>query len=522
MSQTNHSYMPMAIDGLTGTVRYTCPPGAEPLVDLRSLFEALRMKWLTWEARMLVICSQRGWQPHIAKDFQGRKTQLLAASSVAHLLSALAVSPLACRHATKSKLTACAHMWDRNWERLAIGTARGRVMGPLTHGEAQGHTCVLKSVAEASNGITPTTEFEVLKLTADGRTPTQIAKELGLNRSTVSLLARGKYKFAKKLASGISNTPEAVSSTPTVTEEKEDPMLLQNQALNPEARQHFKLPRNPFVDDVQSPDDVFQTPSVRYVRAALLDCAQHHGFVAVVGESGAGKSTLAEDLEERIKADKREVLVVRPYVLAMEANDQKGKTLKSGAIAEAIAFALDPHISLRSSPQARFQQVHDLLKASRRAGRRHLLLIEEAHCLPLATLKHLKRFLELKDGMQRLIGVALIGQPELRERLGSQNAEVREVAQRCEIVALDPLDGELEAYLQHKFARFDLKLSDVFAPDAFDAMRARLIHTPRGGRPADARSLCYPLVVNNLVCRAMNAAAAAHWPQVDAQVVKGC
>jgi type II secretory pathway predicted ATPase ExeA len=327
---------------------------------------------------------------------------------------------------------------------------------------------------------------------------------------------------AKKLAPEVSHTPEAVPSTPTATEEKEDPMLLQNQALSAEARQHFKLPRNPFVDDVQSPDDVFQSPSVRYVRAALLDCAQHHGFVAVVGESGAGKSTLAEDLEERIKMDKRNVLVVRPYVLAMEANDTKGKTLKSGAIAEAIAYALDPHVSLRSSPQARFAQVHNLLKASRAGGRRHLLLIEEAHCLPLATLKHLKRFLELKDGMQRLIGVALIGQPELRERLGSQNAEVREVAQRCELVALDPLDAELEAYLQHKFARFELKLSDVFAADAFDAMRARLIHLPRGGRPADARSLCYPLVVNNLVCRAMNAAAAAHWPQVDAQVVKGC
>ncbi len=331
-----------------------------------------------------------------------------------------------------------------------------------------------------------------------------------------------RFNQSQKLAPEVSHTPEAVPSTPTATEEKEDPMLLQNQALSAEARQHFKLPRNPFVDDVQSPDDVFQSPSVRYVRAALLDCAQHHGFVAVVGESGAGKSTLAEDLEERIKMDKRNVLVVRPYVLAMEANDTKGKTLKSGAIAEAIAYALDPHVSLRSSPQARFAQVHNLLKASRAGGRRHLLLIEEAHCLPLATLKHLKRFLELKDGMQRLIGVALIGQPELRERLGSQNAEVREVAQRCELVALDPLDAELEAYLQHKFARFELKLSDVFAADAFDAMRARLIHLPRGGRPADARSLCYPLVVNNLVCRAMNAAAAAHWPQVDAQVVKGC
>ncbi len=310
--------------------------------------------------------------------------------------------------------------------------------------------------------------------------------------------------------------------TETETETKDEPMLLQNQALTQEARQHFGLPRSPFVDDVQSPDDVFQTPSVRYVRAALMDCANNHGFLAVVGESGAGKTTLSEDLEERIKAGNRDILVIRPYVLAMESNDQKGKTLKSSHIAEAIAYALDPQLKVKSSPQARFQQVHDLLKASCRAGRRHLLVIEEAHCLPLATLKHLKRFLELKDGMKRLIGVGLIGQPELRDRLGSQNAEVREVMQRCEVVELQPLDNDLEAYLTHKFARFELKLADVFTPDAFDAIRARLIYTPRGGKPSDARSLCYPLVVNNLVCRAMNAASKAGWPQVDAQVVAGC
>lgn len=314
--------------------------------------------------------------------------------------------------------------------------------------------------------------------------------------------------------------PEAQDLNPETPEE--ETMLLENQALSPEARKHFNLPRNPFQDDVQSPDDVFQSPSVRYVRASLMDCANHHGFVAITGESGAGKPTLAEDLEERIKADARDVLIIRPYVLAMEQNDAKGKTLKSSHIAEAIASALDPQLKVKSSPEARFRQVHELLKASRRAGRRHLLVIEEAHCLPTATLKHLKRFLELKDGMQRLIGVALIGQPELRDRLGSQNAEVREVMQRCEVVELEPLDGELEAYLRHKFARFDLKFEDVFAPDAADAIRARLIHIPRGGKASDARSLCYPLVVNNLVCRAMNAAARAGWPQVDAQVIGGC
>lgn len=299
-------------------------------------------------------------------------------------------------------------------------------------------------------------------------------------------------------------------------------MLLQNESLTPEARAHFGLPRNPFLDDVQTPADVFQTASVRYVRAALSDCAHHHGFVALVGESGAGKTTLADDLEERLKAEGARVVLIRPYVLAMEASDAKGKTLKAGHIAEAIIATLAPDASVKSSPEARFRQLHELLRASSRAGRRHLLLIEEAHCLPAPTLKHLKRFLELKDGMRRLIGVALIGQGELASRLSAQNAEVREVAQRCEIVELAPLDGELEGYLRHKFARFDLKAEDVFALDAFDAMRARLVHIPRGGKPQDARSLCYPLVVNNLVCRAMNAATRAGWPQVDAQVIAGC
>lgn len=299
-------------------------------------------------------------------------------------------------------------------------------------------------------------------------------------------------------------------------------MLLDKVNLNQEARAHFGLPRNPFVDDVQTPADVFQSPSVKYARIALNDCAQHHGFMALVGESGAGKSTLAEDLEERIRHKSGEIVIIRPYVLAMEENDIKGKTLKSGAIAEAVIYALDPHAKPRISGQARFRQVHELLRSSAQSGRRHLLLIEEAHNLPVATLKHLKRWLEIKDGMRRLLGIALIGQPELRRRLSAQNAEVREVAQRCEMVELEPLNNDLEDYLRHKFARFDLKYEQVFAPDAADAIRARLIHLPRGGKAHDAISICYPLVVNNLVCRAMNAAADVGSPVVDANVIAGC
>jgi type II secretory pathway predicted ATPase ExeA len=299
-------------------------------------------------------------------------------------------------------------------------------------------------------------------------------------------------------------------------------MLLRNETLTQKARAHFNLARNPFSDDVHTRLDVFQSPNIRYVRAALFDAAMNHGFVAIVGESGAGKSTLAEELEQRILDERRPLIVIRPYVLAMEDNDIKGKTLKSGQIADAIIRTLDPSGTPRSAPEARFLQAHDLLKHSRAAGYSHVLLIEEAHCLPVATLKHLKRFLELKQGLSRLMGIALIGQPELKARLAEQKAEVREVVQRCEIIELAPLDNDLEGYLKHKFQRAGAKIDDILSPDACDALRARLIRVPRGGKAAEAVSLCYPLVVGNLLTRAMNAAAQAGWAKVDAQVVAGC
>lgn len=379
-----------------------------------------------------------------------------------------------------------------------------------------------------------------------------LARQSGLSQTTVSRVARGlwpargaaevRQRVERVLRSAAAAVPAAAPAqkengpgvhhhaeatpahrAPTANPEQEDSMLLQHAALTQQAREHFGLPRNPFLDDVQTPEDVFQTPSIRYVRRALLDCALHHGFMAVVGESGAGKSTLARDLEERIFAEGRDIAIIRPFVLAMEENDSKGKTLKSSQIAEAVMRALDPTATVKSSPEARFAQVEAALKASARAGRRHLLLIEEAHCMPVATLKHLKRWVELTERMRRLIGVALIAQPELKERFAHAGPELREVAQRCELVELPPLDNEVEGYLRHKFARFDLAYEKVFAPDAADAIRARLVHVPRGGNPArDARSTCYPLVVNNLVSRAMNEAARVGYPVVDAQVIAGC
>ncbi|MDR1890126.1 MAG: AAA family ATPase [Zoogloeaceae bacterium] len=329
-------------------------------------------------------------------------------------------------------------------------------------------------------------------------------------------------KSAKENPGAFGNASGASPEVPSLNHEsQEDSMLLRSENLTQAAKKQFGLVRSPFIDEVNTTADVFNSASTRYVRAALLDAALNHGFIAIVGESGAGKTTLAEELEERIASEGRPVIVIRPYVLAMEDNDSKGRTLKSGQIAEAIIRTLDPSGSPKRTPEARFRQVHELLKNSRAAGYSHLILIEEAHCLPTPTLKHLKRFLELKQGLSRLLGVCLIGQPELKVRLSEQKADVREVVQRCEIIDLPPLDNDLPAYIAHKFERVGVKAADILEGDAFDAIRARLIRIPRGGKASDAVSLCFPLVVNNLLTRAINAAAAAGWPKVDAQVIGG-
>lgn len=296
-------------------------------------------------------------------------------------------------------------------------------------------------------------------------------------------------------------------------------MLLQNETLTPAARKHFGLFRNPFADDINSREDVFLSPDIRLCRELLWDVAKNGGFCALVGESGSGKTTIREELLERIRREDAPVIVIEPYILAMEDNDVKGKTLKSGQIAETIISALDPNASPKRTPHARFKQLHDLLKASYKSGNTHVLIIEEAHSLPIATLKHLKRFRELKDGYARLLAVVLIGQPELKIKLSAHNPEVREVVQRCEVVELEPLDRHLAEYVAHKIARVGGKVDDMFEAGAFDAIRTKLTRTARGGKAADAISICYPLVVNNLVTRAMNIAASIAAGKINADLI---
>lgn len=338
----------------------------------------------------------------------------------------------------------------------------------------------------------------------------QFLKEHGANDEAVNTA----FEEAKPERA---NAPAPAIPTKKAKDDQEcEPMLLRKQVLLPETKRAFSVFRDPF-DDLQSQDDMYVNPDIRYIRETMYQVARHDGFLAVVGESGAGKSTLRRDLINRLNAEGAPVLVIEPYVLAMEDKGEKGKALRTAHIADAIVDVVAPLERPKSNPEARFRQMHRALKNSHESGFRHVLIIEEAHSMPLSTLKHLKRLRELESGFTKLISIILIGQTELKVKLSERNAEVREVVQRIEVAELMPVRADrLAEFLAFRLQRVGQQLDNVIDASGIRAIAERLTAAGR-----DNCSLLYPLAIGNLMVAAMNLAAQLGEPVVNDAVVKG-
>ncbi|AQT58695.1 ExeA family protein [Cellvibrio sp. PSBB023] len=294
--------------------------------------------------------------------------------------------------------------------------------------------------------------------------------------------------------------------------EEDDHMLLRRQSLKPEAKRHFGVMRDPFAD-LTCAEDMWVSPDIRYVRECMFTTAKHGGFLAVVGESGSGKSIIATDLEQRIHDENLPITLIKPYVLAAEETESRGTMLKSAHVAESILRTLAPNSPVRIGPEARFRQIHNALIESHKSGYSNCILIEEAHSMPITTLRHLKRILELRIGFTPLVSVILIGQPELKIKLSERNADVREVVQRCEMVTLNPMRPELvEEFLSHRFARVGVKLENIIDQTGITRIAQRLVSRAQ-------ESQLYPLAIGNFVLAAMNIAANIGVPVIDESII---
>lgn len=312
------------------------------------------------------------------------------------------------------------------------------------------------------------------------------------------------------------------AAAPALTQAPEEPeepdMLLPKSTLSAQARRHFKLFCDPFGEPVQRAEQLFLNDEFRYVRECVWQCAKNASFVALIGESGAGKTTILDDLAERLRTEARDLVLVRPSVLGLEVGGRRERQMKATDILHAIVAELAPAATVQPTIQGRTLQAQRLLKESADQGNSHLLVLEEAHAMPDPTLKHLKRLHELRAGRRPLMGILLLGQPELKRRLedGLRVGALREVAQRCEVVEMMPLCDDLGAYLRHRAQAAGRDLAQLIDDTGLKALRERLVRKDNG-RKVD---LSYPLAVGNAAIRAMNLCAEIGAPVVTAEVVR--
>lgn len=131
--------------------------------------------------------------------------------------------------------------------------------------------------------------------------------------------------------------------------------------------------------------------------------AEGEGVMLLTGASGTGKSSLAARLAATIDLS-------RTAVVPVVADPQGEDVLRHAARAFGIAVGGRSGIAL-------LEAIEHRLEPTVRAGRRTLLIVDEAHGLPGPELDALRILSTLRAHGRALVQILLVGRPELRDRL---------------------------------------------------------------------------------------------------------
>ncbi|NLT22576.1 MAG: AAA family ATPase [Syntrophorhabdus sp.] len=281
------------------------------------------------------------------------------------------------------------------------------------------------------------------------------------------------------------------------------------EVITEDTKRHFKLFKNPFINDVQEEKDIFMSDEHHYIEAAMIDAAKHAGFLAVVGEVQSGKSIMRRKVVLTLQREGN-VRVIYPQIVDKDR-------VTAASLCDAIIHDISsekPKIKL----EEKSRQVLRLLLARHKQGSRHVIIVEEAHDLGFKVLKLLKRFYEFEDGYTKLLGIILVGQPELKDKLDEgEHPDMREVIRRIQIAEIRGLNGNIKDYMTLKFKRVGAKVDDIFTDEAIASLSKRL--TDRDGRTGKTISHAYPGLVNNYAAKAMNLACQMGCEKVTEEVV---
>lgn len=233
----------------------------------------------------------------------------------------------------------------------------------------------------------------------------------------------------------------------------------------------FGLTSRPFTL-VPDPAFIFWSHQHRKAYSILeYGILSHAPITLVTGEIGAGKTTLLQTLLSSMDSD---------ITVGLVSNAQGGR----GELLQWILNALSVPVRRDETYVEMFQKLQDFLIEEYAAGRRVILIFDEAQNLSMEGLEELRMLTNVNSNKDELIQLILVGQPELRDMVLSP--KMRQLAQRVAASFHLGVMGAstVKQYIEHRLRKVG-GTGHEFTPEACE-----LIHRETGGVPRLVNQLC--------------------------------
>jgi type II secretory pathway predicted ATPase ExeA len=216
--------------------------------------------------------------------------------------------------------------------------------------------------------------------------------------------------------------------------------------------EHFGLSEPPFRITPHT-DFFFEGADRGTTLEALIYAILHdEGIVKVSGEVGSGKTMLCRVLMERLPAHVETIYLATPSL----ARDE-------------ILYAIGDELELKLSDgrmTVALRQLQEQLIRRYAAGRRVVILIDEAHVMPDETLEQVRLLSNLESNRHKLLQIVLFGQPELDATLAKPS--LRQLRDRITHgFRMRPLaEPEVAKYISFRMRAAGYRGPEVFSPRA--------------------------------------------------------
>ena len=213
------------------------------------------------------------------------------------------------------------------------------------------------------------------------------------------------------------------------------------------------------------PAFVFRSPSFAEGFARLVyDATELRGGLSLItGEIGCGKTMLAQALADGLVDSPCDVFTL-PYPKVTPT--QMLATVARG-------------LGMESPPRAKLDLItalRDRLRDQHAAGRRPVLVVDEAQLASPSLLEEIRLLTNFEDRQDKHLHVVLLGQPELRDRVRKRPQIDQRVSLRFHVEPMEPAD--VHAYVAHRL-QVAGRTNKVFTTGALDVIALRSGGVPR-------------------------------------------